>query len=284
MAVLVMVAGPNGSGKSTLISALRSDRDIGPNLPATYINADDIQRSTGLDSAEAQRAAAGLRASALAARDDLMYETVMSHPSKLAELQLARAAGYEVHVFFLATEDPSINVRRVALRVAAGGHPVPEERTRQRYERTLALAPAALALADRAFVYDNSVARLGMQLQAVLVDRRLEPVSDTTAKWVAQLVACVNARADELASIQQRAQANGAVLEAARLDGGETEGLVGILGDHYAVQQDARTRALVLHDLSLLPGRQALEPGRTYRIGYAEGVGWLKGTSSSARP
>jgi predicted ABC-type ATPase len=48
MPLLVMVARPNGSGKSTLISALRSARVVGPNLPRVHVNADDIQKEAGL--------------------------------------------------------------------------------------------------------------------------------------------------------------------------------------------------------------------------------------------
>jgi predicted ABC-type ATPase len=73
MPLLVMVAGPNGSGKSTLISALRSDPVVGPNLPRTYVNADDIQKEAGLDAVAAQQAATKMRSRALAERRDLMY-------------------------------------------------------------------------------------------------------------------------------------------------------------------------------------------------------------------
>ena len=53
--LLVMVAGPNGSGKSTLTDALRASPDV--QLPTAYINADEIQRAQGFDSATAQKAA-----------------------------------------------------------------------------------------------------------------------------------------------------------------------------------------------------------------------------------
>ena len=273
MALLVMVAGPNGSGKSTLIAALRSDPVIGPSLPAAYINADDIQRETGADAAGAQHAAAELRARALAERRDVMYETVMSHPSKLAELQQARAAGYELHVFFLATEDASINVQRVALRVAAGGHDVPEARTRQRYERTLALAPAAIGLADRAFVYDNSSGSHGIQLQAQLVGERLVPMTAAPARWVQLLVSRVNERADELRSLHERARARAEALTHARLAAAESRGPLQVLGTHYLVQRDLAGDAWVVHDRALLPGAQHLVQGAAYRVVYVEGAG-----------
>ena len=273
MALLVMVAGPNGSGKSTLIGALRSDPVIGLSLPAIYVNADDIQRETRLDAAGAQRAATELRARALAERRDVMYETVMSHPSKLGELQQARAAGYEVHVFFLATEDASINVQRVALRVAAGGHDVPEDRTRQRYERTLALAPAALSLADRAFAYDNSNGSAGIQLQAQLVGDRLEWMTAAPARWVESLVSRVNERADELQGLRDRARASGETPVHAGLCAGETEGPFETMGTHYLAQRDLKSGALVVHDRVLLTGVRPVQQGASHRVKYLEGVG-----------
>lgn len=190
-----MIAGPNGSGKSTLIAALRADPRF--DLPELYVNADDLQRERGLaDARQAQQLANEQRAEAVAQRRDVMYETVMSHPSKIAELRAAKQAGYHITVLLVATNDPDINVRRVRLRVAALGHDVPEDRIRGRYTRTLALAPAALALADQAFVFDNSNSGetgLGLSQQAVLMDGRLIPARDETSPWVARLIDQVNA-------------------------------------------------------------------------------------------
>jgi predicted ABC-type ATPase len=47
-------------------------------------------------------------------------------------------------------------VRRVAYRVQAGGHDVPEHKVRERYQRLWRLVAQAVLLADRAVVYDNS--------------------------------------------------------------------------------------------------------------------------------
>jgi predicted ABC-type ATPase len=192
-----MIAGPNGSGKSTLIAALRADPRF--ELPALYINADDLQRERNLrDSRAAQQLANELRSAAIAHRQDVMYETVMSHPSKIAELRAAKSAGYHITVLLVATDHPNINVERVALRVAAGGHDVPEDRTRSRYIRTLALAPAAIRYADQAFVFDNTLSGEtggGLSQQAGLIGDRLVATSGTTAPWVARLIEQINERA-----------------------------------------------------------------------------------------
>ena len=83
-------------------------------------------------------------------------ETVMSHSSKLRLLDEARASGYRTYLYFVATDDPLVNIDRVHQRVASGGHPVPEDKIVSRYHRALALLPEALMRSDRAFVFDNS--------------------------------------------------------------------------------------------------------------------------------
>jgi predicted ABC-type ATPase len=268
-----MVAGPNGSGKSTLIEALRSNPDI--QLPPTYINADDLKRQHRLDATAAQRTATELRARALAERRDFMYETVMSHPSKLAELQAARIAGYRITVHFVATDDADVNVQRVAMRVAAGGHDVPVDRIRERYVRTMRLAPAALTLADDALLFDNTMrgAEGGLSLQGRLVESRLQLQTARPAAWAARLSAEMSERAAELKKLHD-GNRTGAPMESALLNGGVTEGVIEHAGLHYVVQRVDRSR--VIHDRALIVGRD-LKLNQAYRLGYLAGMAKVEG-------
>lgn len=272
---LVIIAGPNGSGKSTLIAALRASPDV--SLPALYVNADDLQRERGIaDPEQAQRLATDLRRQALQARRDVMYETVMSHPSKLAELQQAKASGYHIVLHLVATDDPAVNAERVAARVAAGGHDVPTDRIRARYERTLALAPVAVGLADQAFVHDNTLRGLAARipaLQAALMDDRLEPVVEAPAPWVTSLIVRVGERAAEQGAFVGAAQARGLALRPAPLDAGSTQGAIVAIGKRQVLQYDEATRGGVLHERVLLGARiEAIEAGRGARITYRDGV------------
>ena len=264
-----MVAGPNGSGKSTLIAGLRADPTL--DLPTLYINADDLQRERRLaDAREAQHLATRLRAEALAAKADVMYETVMSHPAKLAELQSAKAAGYHITVHLVATDDPAINEQRVGARVKAGGHPVAPEVIRARYARTLALAPMAIAYADQAVVFDNTRGGDtggGLALQAALQDGRLAALADPLAGWVHSLVMQVNARAAAMASLARDG------VQLASLGQGLTTGPIVSIGPHYVVQLDAASNARVVHDGILLGSAVAgWAVHQVHRIGYREGV------------
>ena len=84
------------------------------------------------------------------------FETVMSHISKVEFLQEAKRQGFKTYLYYVATVDPEINIGRVHYRVHAGGHPVPEQKIRERYYRSLDLLMAAIEASDRAYIFDNS--------------------------------------------------------------------------------------------------------------------------------
>ncbi|MEX2403079.1 MAG: hypothetical protein WD625_03040 [Balneolales bacterium] len=87
------------------------------------------------------------------------FETVMSHVSKVNFLKQAKEAGYITYLYYMATEDEYINVKRVENRVNQGGHPVSREKIITRYHRSLNLLLDALREADRAYIFDNSKKR-----------------------------------------------------------------------------------------------------------------------------
>lgn len=84
------------------------------------------------------------------------YETVMSHESKISFLQKAREKGYRVYLYFIATEDPEINISRVNVRVAQQGHYVAPEIIRKRYYKSLQHLKDAIKKSNRAYIWDNS--------------------------------------------------------------------------------------------------------------------------------
>ena len=115
---LVLIAGPNGSGKSTVTARLA---EFGISLPANYINADDIARSladTHPDTPQVEREriafrqARELRRTYREQKQSFAFETVFSHPSTLLDMLQCRAAGFEVRLLFVSTENAEINVLR----------------------------------------------------------------------------------------------------------------------------------------------------------------------------
>ncbi|MBQ9045916.1 MAG: zeta toxin family protein [Oscillospiraceae bacterium] len=145
---LLVFAGPNGSGKSTVTQNLKT---VG-----LYINADDIKRVSGCTDMEAAIEAEALRNKMIDKGRDFTFETVLSTDRNVDLLNRAKEAGYEIHVIFVLTHDPEINVRRVKARAAAGGHDVPEEKVRVRFARSLARVSKIVNIADRVRIIDNS--------------------------------------------------------------------------------------------------------------------------------
>jgi predicted ABC-type ATPase len=65
------------------------------------------------------------------------YETVMSYTGKIDFLKRAKESGIGVYLYYIATEDPVININRVSLRVAQLGHNVPDSKVKSRYYNSL---------------------------------------------------------------------------------------------------------------------------------------------------
>lgn len=84
------------------------------------------------------------------------FETVMSSPDKIDFLQKAQNCGYRTYLYYVATEDPEINVLRVQSRVSEGGHSVPKDKIISRYHRSLDLLIEAVKSTNRAYIFDNS--------------------------------------------------------------------------------------------------------------------------------
>jgi predicted ABC-type ATPase len=73
---------------------------------------------------------------------------------------------------------------RVAGRVMDGGHTVPIEKIISRYRRSLANLPVAVALADRVYIYDNSVEDVEARLCARTLDGHLRKLYGELPSWV----------------------------------------------------------------------------------------------------
>lgn len=90
-------------------------------------------------------------------RQPLIMETVLSRADKLEFVERAKALGYRIVSVFVSTVSADINIERVKKRVSEGGHDVPEEKLRARYERSMKNLPALSAISDEIYVYDNTV-------------------------------------------------------------------------------------------------------------------------------
>lgn len=156
-----VLAGPNGAGKTTSAAPLVRD-ELGI---TTFVNADAIAHGlSAFDPAAASVAAGRIMLqqmhSLATAGADFAFETTLASRSFAPWLQGLRAeGGYELLLVFVWLPSPELSIARVADRVRAGGHDVPEATVRRRYARGIGnFVRLYRPLVDRFWCYDNSEA------------------------------------------------------------------------------------------------------------------------------
>jgi predicted ABC-type ATPase len=158
---LWIVAGPNGSGKSSMY-ANTDIEDFGgsvwiinPDVLAERIKQNEslTLRSANLEAVK--RIYSWLEAS-IAAHQTVGVETVLSTDKYRTLVLAAQARGFEVRLIYVLLRSAALNVERVRLRVAKGGHNVPKKKIFKRRKRSLEQLPWFLDHADQAWIFDNS--------------------------------------------------------------------------------------------------------------------------------
>lgn len=135
---IIIIAGPNGAGKTTFA------REFLPheaNCPV-FVNADLIAAGIAPFAPETAALQAGrLMLQQLdrhfAQRESFAFETTLSGRGYLQSIIRWRAAGYRVKLLFLRLASAEEAVARVAQRVRQGGHHIPEDVIRRRYDAGL---------------------------------------------------------------------------------------------------------------------------------------------------
>lgn len=169
---ITVFAGPNGSGKSTIFRQ-------SPHGHKNYINADDIASVNHCDNLMAAQMAEAMRNQYIDSGVDFSFETVLSTDRNLALLRRAKKKGYFIRGIFVLTASADLNVVRVISRVMKGGHPVPEDKIRSRYQKSLRNIPEFVSLCDVCHIYDNTQ-RIPKR---IFRKRREETLCWTTQEW-----------------------------------------------------------------------------------------------------
>ncbi len=159
MSCIYVLAGVNGAGKSTIGGA--AFRAFG----GDYYNPDEAARkliaaNSGLQQTEANsrawRAGLAMLEQAIAGRLDFAFETTLGASTIPRLLAQAATQGIEVRVWYAGLATAALHIARVRARVARGGHAIPEQAIRRRFEHSrlnlIQLMPVLTALR----VYDTS--------------------------------------------------------------------------------------------------------------------------------
>jgi predicted ABC-type ATPase len=155
---ILIIAGPNGAGKTTFARQFLPQEARCP----VFVNADLI--AAGLSPFEPEKVA--LRAGRLMARmigelalagESFGFETTLAGTGYARKIPLWQRRGYRVSLFYVALASPELAIARVAERVRQGGHNVPQDVIRRRFEASRRNFEIIYrSLVDAWSVYDNS--------------------------------------------------------------------------------------------------------------------------------
>lgn len=175
---VIVLGGPNGAGKSTVSRTLLAER-FGI---CHYVNADAIARGLSAfhyDSMAVKAAKVMLEHLHELAEDQVnfAFETTLGTKSFAPWIAELKKTGYRFHLFYIWVRSPDVSIQRVKERVRLGGHFVPEDTIRRRYQRGLKnFFTLYRPLADTWRVIDNS--QLGFARVIAEMDGTIEKVND----------------------------------------------------------------------------------------------------------
>ena len=155
---LVIVAGPNGAGKTTFITTYLPEFT---NI-REFVNADMIAKGISPFDPDAGMIEAGRIEIARIQqfseeRKSFAVESTLSGKSATEWIADARTYGFFVKLFYIYISSSELSIERIAARVRAGGHNIPDDVARRRYTRSLKnLFHDYIPLFEEVEIYDNS--------------------------------------------------------------------------------------------------------------------------------
>lgn len=154
---LYIIAGPNGAGKTTAANSLLPDifRTV------EFVNADEIAKGLSPFNPDGVALQAGKimlqRIEQLISENkSFAFETTLSGLTYIRYIQLAKAKGYEIILFFVWLNSFDLAKERVAIRVSKGGHNIPNDVVERCYKRGIENFSVYAVLCDEWYILNNS--------------------------------------------------------------------------------------------------------------------------------
>lgn len=151
----ILYAGVNGAGKSTLYNV----HEI-KSLPR--INTDEMVQQMGgdwksqADQMKAGKIAVKLLNEYIQQGISFNQETTLAGRYIKNTILKAKEQGYKIEMHYVGLDSADTAVERVKHRVETGGHGIPEEDIRRRYEDSLKNLKKLFPLCDKVRLYDNT--------------------------------------------------------------------------------------------------------------------------------
>lgn len=147
-----VIGGVNGVGKSSLTGVLKSRLDdLG-----IIIDVDKLTAANGGDLIAGGREAVNKIESCIEKGICFTQETTLSGKRTLKTMRDARERGYFVRLYYVGLDSLEESISRITNRVLKGGHHIPDEYVRRRFEKKTADLADILPYCDEATFFDNN--------------------------------------------------------------------------------------------------------------------------------
>jgi predicted ABC-type ATPase len=189
---MIVVGGPPGSGKSTVfpvrsfgLDAFNIDERC-RELHGSYQGIPPRIRKEA--SLECER----FIEHHIESRTGFAIETTMRTSIAIEQAIAARKSGFSTTLFFLSTEDPAIQIRRIIARSFGGGHAAPEIEIRATYDASLSNLPKALTTFDLVECFDTTVHGVTPRWVATARNGVIRTQKEPTPLWLRNAIAALH--------------------------------------------------------------------------------------------
>ena len=180
MKIYTIVGGVNGVGKSSLTGVLKSRMtDLG-----IIVDVDKITAQTGGSALRGGKTAVRLIEDCISKNVSFTQETTLSGHRPKAAAKRAKEAGYYIRLYYVGLDTAEESKRRIANRVARGGHDIDEADVERRFAGRWEALRAVLPFCDEAAFYDNDN---GFVEVAAYRNGELILEGDHRPRWIVEL-------------------------------------------------------------------------------------------------
>ena len=155
---ITLIAGINGAGKTTLYTILQEkyNANMGVRIcPDEILIENEGNWEDYKDVFASGRVAINMIDECIAKKQSFNWEFTLISNYVIKVFRRAKEAGFQIRLNFILVDDVEMSLQRIQKRVENGGHGIPENVVRSRFDKQLINMEEALKLADMSVFYDN---------------------------------------------------------------------------------------------------------------------------------
>ena len=185
MPILYILAGPNGTGKTTYYETIIEQNFIDKSLP--FLNIDVITKNelgsyNQENFAQAEQIYRTRIKEYILASKDFMIESNLARIADYDWILNMIKQGYHIILYFLCTDNLSINIQRVQKRVKEGGHDIPVNIIENRYKLSILYLRSRMHLFTKCYLIDNTIDN--PLVMAIISEGKIEMKLAESNEWV----------------------------------------------------------------------------------------------------